>query len=251
MIRAVWAWNPEAMRSATRDGFVPVGYAVRVGIPRFAWRAVRRSPRIGRTVPRDRRATIGSVTVATPLLAPARASLGDLIPHAGTLDRGELVDIAQGIAARPEIWKPLEHADTERRRYELVYEDDRMDAWVLSWMPGQGTGFHDHYISSVGVCVAQGRVREDQLVFGREPLERHLTAGDARSGDATYIHRVTHEAGEPAVTIHVYSPRLEWVGQYRVDESTGVMRREPSPGRNELRPQLISDGALSGILARF
>lgn len=191
------------------------------------------------------------MTVAAPLFTAARDSLGDLVPHDGILDQLELAEVARGIAARPELWGPLTYADTERRRYELIYEDDRMDAWVLSWMPGQATGFHDHYVSSVGVCVAQGEVREDQLVFGGSPLERHLRAGDVRSGDATYIHRVSYEAGEPAVTVHVYSPRLDWVGQYRIDETTGVMRREPSPGRNELRPQLISDGALYGLLERF
>jgi hypothetical protein len=52
------------------------------------------------------------------------------------------------------------------------------------------------------------------------------------------------------VTIHVYSPRLDWVGQYRVDED-GVVRREVQPGRNELTDQLISDGALHGVLERF
>jgi len=61
---------------------------------------------------------------------------------------------------------------------------------------------------------------------------------------------VRHESGEPAVTIHVYSPRLDWVGQYRLDEDS-VLRREPSPGRNELRPQLIAEGALDGVLERF
>ena len=52
------------------------------------------------------------------------------------------------------------------------------------------------------------------------------------------------------MTIHVYSPRLDWVGQYRLGDD-GVVRREPSPGRNELRPQLISEGALYGALERF
>ncbi len=56
--------------------------------------------------------------------------------------------------------------------------------------------------------------------------------------------------GEPAVTIHVYSPRLDWVGQYRIDDD-GILRREPSPGRSELRPQLIAEGALAGVLERF
>jgi hypothetical protein len=35
--------------------------------------------------------------------------------------------------------------------------------------------------------------------------------------------------------LYVYSPRLDWVGQYRVDEK-GVFRREPAPGRIELTP---------------
>jgi hypothetical protein len=186
----------------------------------------------------------------TPLFVPALASLDGVVPHDGILDPLELEEVARGIAARPEMWEPLTFADTERRRYELLYEDDRMDAWVLSWMPGQATGFHDHYISSVGICVAQGCVREDQMRYGGPQLERHLSTGDSRRGDPSYIHRVQHWDGEPAVTIHVYSPRLDWVGQYRLGED-GVVRREPSPGRNELRPQLVSEGALYGALERF
>ena len=193
---------------------------------------------------------MNSMQSAAPLFVPARDSLDDLVPHDGILDPHELEQVARGIAARPDIWEPLTYADAERRRYELVYEDERMDAWVLSWMPGQATGFHDHYISSVGICVAQGCVREDQMRYGADPLERHLSTGDSRHGDPSYIHRVRHWDGEPAVTIHVYSPRLEWVGQYRLDDD-GVVRREPSPGRNELRPQLISEGALYGALDRF
>jgi hypothetical protein len=185
-----------------------------------------------------------------PLFVPARTSLDGLLPHEGILDPGELETVAGSIGARRDIWEPLVRLDTERRRYELLYEDERMDAWVLSWMPGQATGFHDHYISSVGICVAQGAVREDQMRYGMDDVERHLSAGDTRHGDASYIHRVRYEEGEPAVTIHVYSPRLEWVGQYRIDDD-GVVRREPSPGRNELRPQLVSEGALHGALGRF
>jgi len=189
-------------------------------------------------------------STAEPLFVPALASLDDLVPHEGILDPEELEEIARAIAARPEFWRPLARVDRERRRYELLFEDERMDAWVLSWMPGQATGFHDHYISSVGLCMAQGSVREDQMRYGIPHVERHLRPGDSRRGDPGYIHRVRYEDGEPAVTIHVYSPRLDWVGQYRLGED-GVVRREPSPGRNELRPQLISEGALHGALERF
>ncbi len=185
-----------------------------------------------------------------PLFVPALASLDGLVPHEGLLTPEELEDVAAGIAARSDLWEPLVHDDASQRRYELVYEDGRMDAWVLSWMPGQGTGFHDHYISGVGLCVARGCVREDVMVYGSEPQSRDLCAGATRRGGPGYIHRVSYGDGLPSVTVHVYSPRLDWVGQYRLD-ADGVMQREVRPGRNELTEQLVADGALQSVLERF
>ena len=185
-----------------------------------------------------------------PLFVPALASLDELVPHDGLLSPDELEGVAAGLAARTDIWEPLVHGNPDRRCYELVYEDDRMDAWILSWMPGQGTGFHDHYISGVGLCVARGCVREDIMVYGGEPRSRRLGVGETRQGGPGYIHRVNHDDGFPAVTVHVYSPRLDWVGQYRLAED-GVVRREVRPGRNELTEQLIADGALEHVLERF
>ena len=141
-----------------------------------------------------------------PLFVPALASLDDLVPHEGLLTPDELEDIAREIADAHGLWEPLVHADAERRRYELVYEDDRMDAWILSWMPGQGTGFHDHYISGVGLCVASGCVQEDLMVYGRAPQSRSCRpATRARAAPATSIASRTTRAC-PAVTVHVYSP---------------------------------------------
>lgn len=187
---------------------------------------------------------------STPLFIPALESLDELVPHDGLLTPDELERIAGDVAGHEDIWTPLVRVDHEQRRYELLYEDERMDAWVLSWMPGQGTGFHDHYISGVGIAVASGGIREDLLVYGGDDVELHLHAGDTRQGGPGYIHRVRHELGEPAVTIHVYSPRLDWVGQYRLGED-GVIRREVRPGRNELTEQLVAQGALERVLERF
>ena len=44
-----------------------------------------------------------------------------------------------------------------------------------------------------------------------------MTPGVSRSGPGGYIHAVAHHAGEPAVSIHAYSPPLVRVGQYRRD----------------------------------
>ena len=187
-------------------------------------------------------------TAAQP--RPALASLEHLIPRDGILTPSELEQVARDVAGRPDLWEPLVRTDTDQRRYELIHEDESIDAWVLSWMPGQGTGFHDHYISSVGLCCAHGGVREDLMVYGQGDAELHLRPGDSRQGGPGYIHRVRHELGEPAVTIHVYSPRLDWVGQYRLGGG-GVVRREVRPGRNELTDQLIAEGALQQVLERF
>jgi hypothetical protein len=89
------------------------------------------------------------------------------------------------------------------------------------------------------------------MAYGQGDTALRLRPGDSRQGGPGYIHRVRHETGEPAVTIHVYSPRLDWVGQYRLDEATAVVRREIRPGRNELTDQLIAEGALQGVLERF
>jgi predicted metal-dependent enzyme (double-stranded beta helix superfamily) len=173
-----------------------------------------------------------------------------MVPHEGVLSPAELEEVARSISERPDIWERLVRVDAERRRYELVYEDERMDAWVLSWMPGQATGFHDHDVSGVGLAVARGTVREDWMRYGGDSVERQLRPGDARHGAPGYIHRVQHLEGEPAVTVHVYSPRLDRVGQYRVDDD-GIVRREMQPGRRELTAQLVASRTLAGALERF
>ncbi|MSO57600.1 MAG: hypothetical protein EXQ77_00995 [Thermoleophilia bacterium] len=186
---------------------------------------------------------MAGMTVGSSLFVPMLTSLAELLPHDDVLAPEELSTLSAGIVARPDLWRPLVRIDRERRRYELLYEDEHTDVWVISWMPGHATGFHDHWVSSVGLCVAEGTVREDQMRFGAPAIERTLTPTQTRSGGHSYIHRIQHVAGAPAVTVHSYSPRLDWIGQYRLDDD-GTVRREIEPGRNELRDQLAAEGAL-------
>lgn len=176
------------------------------------------------------------VATAPPELA---ARCGALLPDLGVVPIDELERFAVAVAADRSLWEPLVVVDATRRRYRLLFEDDRVDVWVLSWMAGQGTGFHDHDLSCVGLACAAGEVVERQMLLPTGASSVSMTPGVSRQGPAGYIHSVTHAAGAPAVTIHAYSPPLERVGQYRVD-GTGILRRTVEHGRQELLDHSIA-----------
>jgi mannose-6-phosphate isomerase-like protein (cupin superfamily) len=166
-------------------------------------------------------------------------STSELLDGPGLLSEAELADVVNRIAARRDLWEPLVIDDRERRRYELLYDDDRVDIWVLSWMPGQRTGFHDHDQSTVALLCAQGELDEGSLGVGGETKTVRMTAGMCRSGPGGYIHSVAYRTGEPAVSIHAYSPPLTCVGQYRAD-ANGRLRRQVEHGRKELKDTTIA-----------
>ncbi|MDX6539099.1 MAG: hypothetical protein QOI71_709 [Gaiellales bacterium] len=176
------------------------------------------------------------------VLTPPRelaAATGELIPAQPELSAAALELIATAIRDRPELWEPLAISDPARRRYRLLFEDERTDIWVLSWMPGQSTGFHDHDISDVGIAIARGMIVERQLQLPTGASALELRHGQTRQGPAGYVHSVAHGDGEPAVSIHCYSPPLMKVGQYRVDPR-GVLRRDAEHGRRELVDETIA-----------
>jgi predicted metal-dependent enzyme (double-stranded beta helix superfamily) len=108
--------------------------------------------------------------------AELAARTSELLDEPGTLSSLALEELVCRLAERPDLWQPLVIVDRERRRYELLYEDDRVDIWVLSWMPGQQTGFHDHDRSDVGLV--QGELNERSLAIASEAEDGADVAGD-------------------------------------------------------------------------
>ncbi len=80
-----------------------------------------------------------------------------------------------------------------------------------------------------------GRVREERLALDGGTRERVVGAGETFSFSASDIHRVLHCGGDPAVTLHVYSPPLLRMGAYYLDEDGLLARRAMAP-EEELRP---------------
>jgi mannose-6-phosphate isomerase-like protein (cupin superfamily) len=142
------------------------------------------------------------------------------------LEPPELARVARAVVATPELWQPHVRVGGPKREYASLHVDDHIGIWVISWMPGHDTGFHDHDESSGGVAVARGTVCEERPVWGHEPRRIDPRAGESFHFDETEIHRVRNVSDEPAVTVHCYSPPLKRMGAYLV-ERDGYLRRRP------------------------
>jgi hypothetical protein len=151
------------------------------------------------------------------------------------LTRPQLLEFVQRLAAEPEAWQHLVRHQPDQRTYAEIKREPRVGIWVICWMDDHDTGFHDHDISSGAVAVVEGRLREERLAIGGEPVVREYGAGQAFDFAASDIHRMSHASGGPAVSLHAYSPPLWRMGAYAVAPS-GVLTRRSVSYAEELRP---------------
>src|SRR4051794_35944798 len=163
-------------------------------------------------------------------------------PTPRILDAAELSGLAAGLAARPELWRPHVKADPDRRSFHALVREPHATVWLICWMPGQDTGFHDHDGAAGAVAVVRGRVCEERLRLGGAPLRTEHGAGAVFGFGPHDIPRVVHVAGEPAVTIHAYSPELRRMGAYDVAPD-GTLTRRAQDEDVELRPTTVTTGA--------
>jgi hypothetical protein len=151
------------------------------------------------------------------------------------LTRPELLEYVQRLAERPDEWRHLVRHEPDRRTYAEVSRQPEVGVWVICWMDDHDTGFHDHDISAGAVAVVQGRLQEERLAVGGQPVVAAYGPGEAFSFAASDIHRMSHAGGGPAVSLHAYSPPLWRMGAYAVVEA-GVLTRTSISYAEELRP---------------
>ena len=94
----------------------------------------------------------------------------------------------------------------------LVYECAQYQILLLCWRSGQGSPIHAHGSSACGLSVVSGIASESAFATATADSEklsgRQLLPGDVVANDADYVHRVSNEASEPLITLHVYAPPL-------------------------------------------
>src|SRR3954447_12246478 len=82
------------------------------------------------------------------------------------LNRPQLRVLVEQLARDAQRWQGLVRHDPQRRIFECLLDEPAVEAWLICWMPGHDTGFHDHDVSSGAVTVVQGRVCEERLRIG-------------------------------------------------------------------------------------
>ena len=136
----------------------------------------------------------------------------------------ELARLARDLVAQPDLWSAHVRHDPEQRIFHKVLSDDRVCAWLICWMPGHDTGFHDHDGSGGAVAVISGQVREERLRIGATAATSVAGPGELLEFGPHDIHRVLHHGTAPTVTLHAYSPVLRRMGQYTVDDEGRLLR---------------------------
>jgi hypothetical protein len=132
-----------------------------------------------------------------------------------------LVNIATDLASQRLLWEPLVSYDPVDRYYVRLAREPGFEAWLLTWLPGQGTAWHDHGGSAGAFITLRGVLTERHAEVGYGPPRiipgaRELVAGTLRPFGSRHVHQVTNQGAEPAVSVHVYAPALVEMHQYEV-----------------------------------
>jgi predicted metal-dependent enzyme (double-stranded beta helix superfamily) len=138
-------------------------------------------------------------------------------PTIASLGAARLAEIVLEIAGQPGRWASLVRYTSDWRWYRRLALDEVHEIWLLSWLPGQRTGFHDHGPSDGAFTVVRGVVSERTAAAGRPARPgRFLRRGAVRSFGPGYVHDVGNDSAEPAVSIHAYSPPLSCMRRYEM-----------------------------------
>ena len=128
------------------------------------------------------------------------------------------------------------------------------DLLVMTWLPGQASVPHDHSGSICAMQVVQGEAVEGCYHVAPDgyvdlEYETAVRCGEVLAGQDAGVHTVRNSSptGELLVTVHVYSPPLRDIRQFRPrPEPTGEsQRRDP----NRTPTIVIVGGGFSGTMA--
>ncbi|KAA1429695.1 cysteine dioxygenase [Mycolicibacter arupensis] len=127
---------------------------------------------------------------------------------------------------------PASGLPDDQRWFARIHGDERLDIWLISWVPGHATELHDHGDSLGALTVLSGSLDEFHW-DGRQLSRRRLDAGDQAAFSRGWVHDVVWapsapEQGTtrvPTLSVHAYSPPLVEMSYYDVAPGNTLRRQ--------------------------
>ena len=116
---------------------------------------------------------------------------------------------------------------TDERWSTRLHNDDEVDVWLISWVPGHATALHDHSGSLGALTLLSGALYEFRWDVGRL-RRRRLNACDQAAFPLGWVHDMTWARtaapAAPALSVHAYSPPLTAMSYYEVTDRNTLRR---------------------------
>jgi predicted metal-dependent enzyme (double-stranded beta helix superfamily) len=146
--------------------------------------------------------------------------------------QAQLQQVVTDLATRGQQLRDLVRYSEESRWYRRLVSGGDCEVWLLSWLPGQGTGFHDHGGSSGAFTVAQGTLQEWTAPGGRpNPVAATMAQGAVQTFGPWYVHHVINASAQPAVSVHADSPPLESMRRFEFSPDGQIRVTMETAGR--------------------
>lgn len=143
--------------------------------------------------------------------SPALSHIIQTLQNSGVLRPAELRRLVLEAQVKQEDlmpWADFEHPVADSYGRKLVYKEDHFEIMVMSWLPGDFSGLHDHGFTQYGAVQVFGAA-EHAVFHVEEDTIRTLARWMLQPGEAVSVsHSLVHQMGNPGqerfLSLHVY-----------------------------------------------
>jgi hypothetical protein len=141
--------------------------------------------------------------------------LGSLELPLSRLGEADLAEVVLAVSRHPGLYEDLTVDDRVDRWWMPLHAASNFEVRIQAWHRDQASDWHDHGGSSGAFAVLTGTLLERfRSPDGASVMERRVAPQQHSAFGASHIHDVTHLDGEPALSIHAYSPPLTRLTYY-------------------------------------
>ena len=146
------------------------------------------------------------------------------MPHSALLTIPDtLLPYVRSLADDESFWRPYVRFDHRSRHWSRLPARAPVDVWLLTWLPDQHTELHDHGDAAAALAVVQGELTEVRADRTGALSTTTLAAGAGHWVAPGVVHDVGNRSATPAVSIHVYAPRLRRM-TFWTPSATGLVK---------------------------